>query len=347
MNERLKKQIKNFWNDKDKKSWHIIIYESLYLFIKNKSFPLHYFTRYVYRKDSGNFLDYIDIGLAKKIWNNKNIHNIDCCNTLRDKFLFYKFCVSNNINTIPIVLMSKRGVFYNEEEQKQEIDGLKEFITYIKGLDTNLFIKPTNGIQGKNCFKLLKNNLNDIDYLNHIFEISKTDDYIFQELISQHEIVNQIYNGSINTIRIDSYRDNLDKKYILTAFMRFGSNGNYTDNTSTGGFIVPIDLESGTFKGDGIQYLSVGTEPVESHPNTHIKFKGTKVPDIEQVKSLVIQLSSKFSDKLVGWDIALTDKGPVVVEGNCDYALAGQDIINKGYKQHIVFNKMLKESGLL
>ena len=44
---------------------------------------------------------------------------------------------------------------------------------------------------------------------------------------------------------------------------------------------------------------------------------GTKLPQWDEVRELAARAHRAFSDRvLVGWDIAITPDGPVIVEGN-------------------------------
>ena len=55
----------------------------------------------------------------------------------------------------------------------------------------------------------------------------------------------------------------------------------------------------------------------EYHPYTKVKIKGFKVPYFKEAIDLVIEASKKIPQiKYVGFDIAISDKGPVIIEGN-------------------------------
>jgi len=339
-------QLKNFFLDKNKKSWTQILKEALDLWKESGKFPLHYFTRYAYRKDAGNFRDYIEVPLAKKIWKSNTLHNVTCCELLRDKLAFHKFARENGIRTPEIICNNVRDKFIFENTSFT-IDNNEKFIDLVRvKIKQDIFIKPKDGIQGRGVFKVLIDTVDD-KYLSEVFNAIKQGDFIFQKLINQHPSISQLNATSVNTLRIDTYKDNEGVVHILTPFIRLGLVNSITDNTSTKGFIVPIDLNRGVFNKFGIQYLSVGTEFLSEHPNSRVKFEGLSVPYANEIKEIVIKVAGLVEDRLVGWDVAICDDGPVVVEGNCDYAMAGQDIIVKGYKRHPIFRRMLIEHDLL
>ena len=53
------------------------------------------------------------------------------------------------------------------------------------------------------------------------------------------------------------------------------------------------------------------------HPKTNVKIEGFQIPFFKEVKDMVKEASLE-SDKilLVGWDVAITDEGPLIIEGN-------------------------------
>lgn len=337
-------QFVNFYKDKHKKSYFRVFKELFTLWGGIKQFPLHYFTRYAYRKDAGYFKDYVELPLARKIWSCPTLHDKTCCALLKDKLLFSKFAEQHDIRTPKIVCVGN-GTDFEIKGQKIAVQSFADFKKLVyERIGKDVFIKPTDGIQGKNCFKIDITKTDD-GYLEKVFKAVKGQRYIFQELIMQHPVINSINPGSVNTIRADTYKDNDGNIHILTPFMRFGRKNTITDNTGTGGFIVPVDLEKATFNDYGIQNLNVGTNFLYAHPDSKVQFKDVKLPFAAEVTALIRKTAAAATDRLVGWDVAISENGPLIVEGNCDYAMMGQDIIVKGYKKHPVFRKMLLEHG--
>ena len=58
-------------------------------------------------------------------------------------------------------------------------------------------------------------------------------------------------------------------------------------------------------------------ETVEKHPDTGAQIEGTVVPNWKSVKETMLELATLLPfPGLVGWDVALTDSGLVIVEAN-------------------------------
>lgn len=71
---------------------------------------------------------------------------------------------------------------------------------------------------------------------------------------------------------------------------------------------------SGEIISDGGQF---GHKVFESHPYSGMRFKGTKIPFWNEVLELVNHLGRLIPEVgYVGWDIAITETGPIVIEGN-------------------------------
>ena len=105
------------------------------------------------------------------------------------------------------------------------------------------------------------------------------------------------------------------------------------------GYGALIDEKTGTIISDGIDWKG---DKEKVHPDSNITFKGFKIPKWDELLEMVKQLSSELSAMhCVGWDLALTDKGWVLVEGNArPQCVTIQSFTGKGYRD--VYNKMYK-----
>lgn len=169
--------------------------------------------------------------------------------------------------------------------------------------------KPRSGSCGKGIEKIeVKANVEEI--YNYLLDKNLT---VLEEIIIQNDELNRINNASINTLRIISVNDNGDVS-IVGAYLRIGNDNKFVDNFNSGGMAVPITIEDGT-----IVYKALDKENnlYEYHPISKEKIVGFTIPMWEEVKSLVKKLALVVPEVgVVGWDIALTDKGPDIVEGN-------------------------------
>ena len=190
------------------------------------------------------------------------------------------------------------------EPQKRE-----EFKKWVKGRDC-IIVKPRNGMCGR---KIEKIKPSDFESTDSLFDyIVKENLQIAEECITQHEALSALHPASINTVRIVTILK-YGKPYVITAWLRVG-NGRAVDNFNSHGMVTKIDVGTGK-----IVYPAVDKDGTvyEKHPVTGVKFAGYQIPNwresIDMVKKAAL-IVPKI--RYVGWDIAETPNGPVLVEGN-------------------------------
>lgn len=170
--------------------------------------------------------------------------------------------------------------------------------------------KPIDGGCGKGIEKIDTKNYNSLnelyDYLsdNHNFEL--------EEVIKQHEDVNKIYPGSINTVRVVTILKE-NKPHVICAYFRIG-NGKYVDNFNSGGMVAPINEKNGIVQDKAIDKNKV---LYEKHPATGAQIKGFKFPNWDEAIEMCKE-AAKIVPQMayVGWDVGFSEKGPVFVEAN-------------------------------
>lgn len=179
--------------------------------------------------------------------------------------------------------------------------------------ETQLFMaKPTNACCGKGIRKidLQKDDTTPQDVYRSLIEDEY--DYILEEVICQHEDVNRLYAGSINTARVVTIRkDNVT--HFICAFLRVG-NGRIVDNFNNGGMMAPIDVETGIIHQNAVDKNKI---VYTEHPLTGTTFKGFQLPDWEKAKEMCHKASAVVPQVgYVGWDVCFTPQGPCLVEAN-------------------------------
>ncbi|MCR5564290.1 MAG: hypothetical protein K6F59_00650, partial [Gammaproteobacteria bacterium] len=73
------------------------------------------------------------------------------------------------------------------------------------------------------------------------------------------------------------------------------------------------------------------------HPDSGIAIKGFNIPDWKEVITITSELMKlEFNNKDIGWDLAHTDKGWIVVEGNANGMFVGPQIVyERGMKYEL------------
>lgn len=172
-----------------------------------------------------------------------------------------------------------------------------------------------------------------------IFKEYRTN-FIAEELIIQSEEMARFNPSSVNTFRIPTYRldDRIEIRYPL---MRMGQHGNFVDNAGAGGIIAMINAETGTV-------FTAADEKRNSyikHPDTGEQIVGYVVPRWDEIKKFATELAKVVPEnRYTGWDIALTDKGCVMVEGNSCAQFLHQIALKKGFRDEL--NAIMREMGI-
>lgn len=70
------------------------------------------------------------------------------------------------------------------------------------------------------------------------------------------------------------------------------------------------------------------------HPNTGVVFKDYQLPYWNEVIEVVKLMHSYLKDiKSIGWDVAITPNGPVLIEGNDNWEIGGPQDMEGGLKK--------------
>jgi hypothetical protein len=149
------------------------------------------------------------------------------------------------------------------------------------------------------------------DYDDFYQELMNGRQFVVEQLIVQHPEMSTLCATSVNTLRVISYFDG-DRVHILASVLKIG-NGGAIDNFSHGGMYTMLDdggrAYSAAFDGENRTFTT--------HPVTGTPIVGFQVPLFDQVLQFVDTIARQIPEvPYVGWDIAVTEDGPVVIEGN-------------------------------
>lgn len=163
------------------------------------------------------------------------------------------------------------------------------------------------------------------------YMVSKKFD-LAEEFVQQHPMIQSLSSSGLNTVRMITIINNEGGVDILGARMRISVNS-HVDNLASGNIACPVDLESGVINGNGV-YSDITKEPVAHHPVTGVSLIGFQIPMwqeiIETTKKIALH---RPENRGVGWDVALTEKGPDFIEGNHNWCkILWQIPVDQGLK---------------
>ncbi len=174
-----------------------------------------------------------------------------------------------------------------------------------------IIYKPINGSQGigVRVFELESNTIDSI------YEtIRQLPNGVIESFIQQHKEMDRISNSAVNIVRIVTGLVE-DRVSILAATAAFAEQLPYTNATGDAIF-ANLDVNTGIIISDGCNYQE---RVFQYHPISGQKFKGFQIPYWNELIAMVKAAAKVVPEvRYVGWDIAISDDGPVIVEGNND-----------------------------
>lgn len=225
------------------------------------------------------------------------------------------------------ILKRMNGYFYfeNKPVSKQEAVRLCQNISYA-------IIKPVLNHSGVGVRGLeVKNGMTNINGMSieQLFD-SYGNNFQIQERLKQHEKMSQLNETSVNTLRILTYRSDMEI-LVIYSVVRIGRKGQVIDNQTAGGIstIIGEDGKLGNTAFGG--YCENGIGKTDSG----VVLDGFEIPSyqkaIDTVKRLHYQLPY-FN--MVGWDVAIDEVGdPVIIEWNACPGLS-QSAFGPGYGKY-------------
>lgn len=238
---------------------------------------------------------------------------------LRDKRLFSKYMEACGFTVPRVFTNSLNGALYDADMNRVDDSYLSNKVDY--------FVKEANG----ECASFVLHIRDFQDYLAHKDEIIKRN-CIFQDRVIQCEYMNKINPFSVNTLRIVT----VNKKgapYVMVAELRIGtSKTGPVDNAAAGGVMVGIN-EDGTLKKYGFMKPGYGGR-CTAHPDSNIIFADVQIPNWDAIVKLVCAAHKQYYNiHSIGWDIALSEDGPIFIEGNDNWEISGVQSCNGGLKK--------------
>lgn len=143
--------------------------------------------------------------------------------------------------------------------------------------------------------------------------------FLLEERIIGHPDLARYNPSSVNTCRVVTFINMQGEISIPLAVLRIGIQGKNTDNWHTGGLAATIDPKTGII-GLGAVRPEFGGTRHTSHPDSGITFAGEKIPDWNKIVKLTLKAARMTPFiRTVGWDVAATPQGPILVEANYNW----------------------------
>jgi hypothetical protein len=137
--------------------------------------------------------------------------------------------------------------------------------------------------------------------------------YLLQGRLDPHPQIRAVSGATLSTVRMMAL-DLGQGPQLIAASWRVPVGENQADVSWRGNIMAAIDPASGravrAVRGRGLERVAIAT-----HPDSGETLVGLQLPDWDAACALILRAAAGFPElPLTGWDLALTDKGPVLIE---------------------------------
>jgi hypothetical protein len=241
---------------------------------------------------------------------------------LEDKVIFFEACRDAGLASVSIVAEFSHGAL-----AKWYVPGP------VKLPRADLFSKYARGIKGKGAGWWLFNGgerwvgpdgraLTEEELMRHLCDLTHRGMIILQPRILNHAALSALSPGALCTARVVTVlQPDGTPQHLLSAF-RMPIDDSPVDNFSQGHLASAINERTGEL-GPAFRYApEYGDSTFRIHPHTGRHIEGFLLPFWKETLELCLRAQQVFSEFFaVGWDVAITQEGPLVVEGNHDFGV--------------------------
>lgn len=183
------------------------------------------------------------------------------------------------------------------------------FAAFVKD-KSHIFVKPDSMSSGIGVERIVPGDFESPAALKA--ELKRRNCAVAEDAIVQHEAIAALNSSCVNTLRLITITTG-GLCEIVGAVLKVG-NGAVVDNMGAGGLCAPVDFSTGRVTADAC----IRKEDRHAvHPATGVRFKGFEIPFWNEALEMVRRAAAVVPEvRFVGWDVAVTPGGPVLVEGN-------------------------------
>ncbi len=245
--------------------------------------------------------------------------------------------------------MNPRGVREVLENKILFLDKYSEFVRrrYIASddfaNDRNILSEMLTNPSGRLVLKYSRGQIGkEVEVVNcldftpeRLVKLSKDRRYdLIEAYVIQHHSLMQLSPSGLNTVRIFTQVTS-EGVEIIGARLRVSVNSP-VDNMAAGNIAIPVDILSGITTGPGV-YSDISKTDCYIHPVTKESVVNFQIPFWSEVIEYVKRAAMSHPDnRSVGWDIAITENGPELIEGNHNWCkLLLQLPVKRGMKEEL------------
>ncbi|MGH6892258.1 MAG: sugar-transfer associated ATP-grasp domain-containing protein [Dongiaceae bacterium] len=232
------------------------------------------------------------------------------------KYRLINHCLEHQVRAAPYHAVLRKGAFL---VQRVPTDSM---------MSADLFVKPLVGKGGKGaeCWLLRDDayqgakgqRLSPDALLQHLKDLSMDHDIIIQPRLLSHPALRDIGLNALCTVRVVTCENEREQVEVTDAVMRMPRTADaIVDNFHAGGIAASVDLATGRLGPATDLGAGLASRWHDLHPVSGAPIKHRLLPYWPELMELARAAHRAVSDReMVGWDIAIVEDGPVIIEAN-------------------------------
>jgi hypothetical protein len=286
----------------------------------------------LWRKPTTDWADYID-DHRNKPWL-QAINTAEPRRVVDDKVAFQFHCLEHDIPTVPII--GRIGRARNAlDALLLEVTGPGPLESMLAEHPDGLFMKPPGGSHGEGAFSVVPEGTM-VRYVDTVSPVAKLYEFCREQVRSTGSLLVQprvrsardllpvMSPHGLGTVRAVTHLKG-GRAHLLAACLRIPVGRNDADNFrhgEAGNLVAGVDARSGKLLGAHGSRRQDWPDivDVERHPDTGELIEGFQLPFWPEVIDLVSRAQLDLPQlRTIGWDVAITEQGPLLIEGNGAY----------------------------
>lgn len=283
--------------------------------------PRYYYTLELYRRDqrklAGQYLTRSETkGIAYRLLYPFPTERYEPT-PLKNKMEFARHCQAHGIAHAPVLMLFEGGRRIAAPDLAESLPAADVFLKPALGkggIGSEAWRSVGSGTYRDPRGRLLNQDL----LIARAADLSRKWPYLIQLAMKNHRDLLDLSVGALCTVRVLSCRNEAGGFEVTDAALRMPvSPTSSVDNFHAGGIAAAVDVRTGRLGPATDLGLKPDSRWHERHPLTGAAIAGRYLPLWRETMALATHAHRTFGDyALVGWDVAILDDGPCLIEGN-------------------------------
>lgn len=231
---------------------------------------------------------------------------------LNDKLAFHRFCSERNLPVAQLFAFAEKETIFWADDRQRALP------------PTDLFFKPRRECGGTGaerwihvdgCYRSHSGDCLDSDALtNRLIRLSRQQSYLVFECLTNHHEIRDLSAGALSTLRMHTMlNEKGEVEHLFTMFRMSQLHQRIVDTAD--GIAAAVDPITGSL--GRASNSSMLARWHDHHPFSKGRITGRRIPFWHDALKLAVSTHEQLGTPyIVGWDIAITERGPTIIEAN-------------------------------